>query len=268
MSKTHLLTASAIGAVSAFAAASASALPITINYAGYWHETVGSNSLGHAGGGTTIGTPTTLFVAETNPGPGAGTTASASFGAAATNPPVAIGTVWTRRKSNPDAAQLAALTVAFGNGADTATFTTRSLAAVQPMPLVQNLMVDGSAAPLSPSVSWLLPAGNGFDVDYVQLVFYSNVSKAEIGSRVTLGPTATRYDIVGPLPPNLDLVINLRLVDLYDDAAAFEPGNIQSMSRTYVNYLVPVPEPGSWLLLALGLTAMPWARRRVFGLGH
>ena len=268
MSKTRMLSASAIAAVSALVAAPALAVPVTIVYAGYWHETVGSNGLGHAGGGSTAGTPSTLFVAETIPGPDAGTTASASFGAVATNPPVAVGPLWTRRKLNPDAAQLEALTVKFENGADSTSFTGRSLAGVAPMPLVQNLTVDGSATPFAPSVSWVLPADNGFDLDYVQLVFYSNVSKAEIGSRVTLDPTATHYDIVGPLTPGLDLVINLRLVDLYDDAGPFAPGNFQSISRAYVNYLVPVPEPGSWLLLALGLTAMPWVRRRARSLSH
>jgi hypothetical protein len=122
--------------------------------------------------------------------------------------------------------------------------------------------------PFSPSVSWVLPLGDDFDVDFVQMVFYSNVTKAEIGSRVTLGPTATHYDIVGPLTPGLDLVISVRLVDLYDDGAPFTPGNYQSISRAYVNYMVPVPEPGSWLLLALGLTAVPWVRRRARSLGR
>lgn len=174
-------------------AGGAFAVPVAITYAGYWHETVGSNSLGHAGGGSTAGTPTTLFVAETDPGPGGGTTASASFAGVATNAPTPVGVVWTRRKSNPGADQLEALTVEFRNGADTASFTGRSLASVVPMPLVGGLAVDASHLPLQPRINWTLPDGSGIDIDRVQLVFYSNITKAEIGSRVTLGPLATFY---------------------------------------------------------------------------
>ena len=72
----------------------------------------------------------------------------------------------------------------------------------------------------------------------------------------------TFYDFVNPLPPGLDLVVNLRLLDLYDDAGPVAAGNWQSLSRSYVNYLVPVPEPGPWLLLALGLPAVLRLRQR------
>jgi hypothetical protein len=261
MSTTRCLSASALAAVCALSAGPVGADPITIVYAGYWLETVGSNTLGIAGGGSIAGTPTTLFVAETAPGPGGGTTASANFAGVATDAPFENNGLWVRRKTNPGPDQLAALTVDFEHGADTASFTGRSLAALAPMPLVEGLAVDASTEPFGPLVSWTLPGGPGFDVDYVQLVFYSNATNAEIGSRVTLGPTATSYDIIGPLTPGLDLVINLRLVDLYDDAAPFVADNIQSMSRTYINYLVPVPEPGPGLLLALGLAGLAWRLR-------
>jgi hypothetical protein len=268
MSTTRCLAASALAVVFAVSTGSVAADPITIDYAGYWLENIGSNPLGIAGGGSPTGRLTTLFVAETTPGSAEGTTASANFAGVATYGPFVVDGFWVRRVSDPGPDQLGALTVEFQNGADTASFTGRSLAAVAPIPLVEGLTVDASAEPFGPLVSWALPASTGFDVDHVQLVFYSNETGAEIGRRVTLPPTATAYDIIGPLAPGLDLLINVRLVDLYDDAAPFTTENIQSMSRTYVSYLAPVPEPGSALMLALGLTALSCRRRLARALRH
>lgn len=236
----------------AAAASAAQAVPVTITNAGYWLETVGPNTLGVPG--SAEGLVSTFFVANTDPPATGGTTASASINGNPVSAPVTVSSgLWTRRATDPGAFQLQALSVTFDNGADSATFTGQSLLGLSPMPLAPSFQADGSADPLAPLLSWTLPSGAG-DIDRVQLVFYNNATDAEIGSRITLPATATSYQLLGPLPAGLDLTINLRFVDLADDAAPFDAGNVLRLSRSFVNHLTsPVPEPGTWVMLAAGL---------------
>ncbi|MBC7942396.1 MAG: PEP-CTERM sorting domain-containing protein [Chitinophagaceae bacterium] len=228
------------------------AVPIAVSNTGYWLETVGTNTLNIAGGGSPSGLLRTLFVANTNPL--AGTTATASFSGTPTfAPTVDVTGLWVRGSINPSAAQLAALTVDFANGGDTASFTGRSLAGLSPLPLVQNLQVETSGL-----VSWSLPPAPG-DYDVIQVVFYNDTTNLEVGTRVNLGTSASTLTL-SVLPP-FPLVINVRLIDLFDDNAAFTTDNILRESRAYVT-LVPEPASAGLWVGGLALIAAAAARRR------
>lgn len=238
--------------------APAFAVPITISNAGYFLETVGVNPFGLAGGGSLAGTTRTLFIANTDPPPANGTTASANFSGTPTFAPELDGpTLWARGQPSPSAAQLAPLTVVFQNGPDTASFTGRDLRGLTPLSLVQNLTVDSSVDPLGPLIRWTLPTGAG-DVDFISVVFYDTDTGLEVGSRQTLTATATSYDIVGPLRDGFHLTVNVRLIDLFDDTAPLTSGNILRQSRAYVNYaaVAAVPEPETYAMMAVGLLAL------------
>lgn len=241
------------------AADPADATPVTISNAGYWLETVGTNTIGIAAGGTPAGTVTTLFVANTDPLPG--TTATASLPSGATGAPVPDATgLWARRALNPNAAQLAPLTVVFSNGPDQASFTGRDLSGLVAMPLVTGLTVAAGADPFRPLVSWTTPANTG-DVDYVQIVIYNDDSNLEL-ARVTRPAGTTSFQFTNPLPASTPFAFNIRLFDAFDDNAPFTSDNILRQSRAFINYVTPVPEPATALLLAAGLAALGWQQRR------
>jgi hypothetical protein len=81
----------ALAVTGALLATSASAVPVSVSNVGYFLDTIGSNSIGIAGGGSPGGTSSTLFVANTSPGGGAGgTTASATY-VATSNPTLGPG---------------------------------------------------------------------------------------------------------------------------------------------------------------------------------
>ena len=226
------------------------ALPIAVTNNGYWLETVGTNSLNIAGGGSPSGLLRTLFVANTTPQ--AGTSATAEFSGTPTFAPVLDATnLWVRSSISPTGGALAPLTVTFANGTDTTSFTGRSLTGLSPLPLVQNLQVDSAGL-----VSWSLPPASG-DYDVIQLVFYNDLSNAEVGTRVNLGTSASTFTIT--TFPSYPLVINVRLIDLFDDNAAFTNDNKLRESRAYVTL---VPEPASIALFVAGLAGVAVAATR------
>ena len=236
----------------------AQAEPIAVSNVGYWLSTVGENTINLAGGGSSAGVFTTVFIANTSPTFAQGTTATATLGGIPTSAPApAFGDplLWARRMFNPAVSDLQPLSVVFVNGSDTATVTTRDLRGAAAMPLVQSIAVDASSDPFGPIVSWSLPTTPGLDIDNVQLSFFSNVTNLEVAT-VVLPGTATSYDIIGPIPPGFDLTINVRLFDLADDSAPLSAVNILSESRTFFNYLTPVPEPSTALLLLAGMLTL------------
>lgn len=259
---------SALATAGAWLATAAVAAPVSVSNVGYFLDTIGSNSIGIAGGGTAGGTASTLFIANTSPGGGAGgTTASASYVSTGnpTGAPVladSSGTFWARRALNPGPVQLDALKVVFSNGPDTAEVITASLEGRTVMPLAIDFMLSGD--PLQPLLSWTLPTG--VDIDRVQVVFHDDDTNLEI-TRVTRAGTTTSFQLGSMLPEGFNIVFDLRLVDLDDrilPGDAWGAEDILSQSRTYISYTVPnqVPEPGSMLLLGIAGLAAGLLRRR------
>lgn len=247
----------------------AHAEPVTVSNVGYYLDTIGANSIGVAGGGSTAGTPSTLFIANTSPGGGAGgTTASSAYltTGTPTGGPVlgdSTGNFWVRRALNPVPADLDALKVVFSNGSDSTELITASLQGRTVMPLAIGFSLSGD--PFSPLLSWTLP--NGVDIDRIQMVFHNDNTNLEVGSRVTRSGSTTSLQLANALPEGFDIVFDLRLIDLDD---RIQPGqnwgaaDILSQSRTYISYTVPnrVPEPGTMLLLGIAGLAAGLMRRR------
>jgi hypothetical protein len=250
------------------AAAPAFAVPITIDYAAYRLENSGANTLGQPG--SADGTVRALFVAGITPD--AGTTATATLSGAPTFGPSydASSDQWFRNAFNPSPADLGPLTVTFQNGADTATFVGPDLTGLTPMKLAQNLTVDASVDPFGPTVNWILPTDTG-DLDLIQLVFYSDVTNLEVGTRQLLGAGSTSFDLYGPgtgglLPLGYQLTVEVRLIDLFDDSLPYSVENAYRISRAFVNYTAPtstaVPEPGTSVLMLAGLGLLASVARR------
>jgi hypothetical protein len=143
---------------------------------------------------------------------------------------------------------------------------TRDLFGLKVMPLVRSFTISGN--PFSPLLSWTLPQGTGIDIDRVELVFYNDDNDTEIGTRVLRPGTTTSCQIQSVLPEGLDLVFNLRLLDLDDrvlPGTDWTAGDILSQSRRYWAYTVPnrVPEPGALsLVLLAGVAAAVIGRRQ------
>ena len=207
--------------------------------------TIGSNTIGISGVGLPGGRQTTLFIATTSPSGGSGgTTATATIlGNSTTVGFDANQNLWARRALLDDF-QRNALSVTFTNGGETTTVNTGSLFGINAMPLAIDFTISGD--PFSPLLSWLLPVGQGIDIDRVSIAFFNDDTNAEIGTRVFRPGTTTSYQLQSVLPEGLNIVFDLRLIDLVD---SIEPGqewgagDILSQSRTYLSYSVPARVP-------------------------
>ena len=71
---------------------------------------------------------------------------------------------------------------------------------------------------MRPVVSWATPAaGLTGDVDFIQLVLHNDDTDLQVGNFVTRPAIARSFQFLNRLTPNYILVIDVRLLDLFDD---------------------------------------------------
>jgi hypothetical protein len=152
----------------------------------------------------------------------------------------------------------------FTNGADTTTVTTGVVGTPDPVPLAENVRVTRTGP--QPTVTWDAPT---FDVDWADVYIFEKLSPdtfdiVHFGFGTPVDPASGTWTA----PAVLDSGGALEAGRLYAFAVAFSRGNDarlhQSRSLYAVEYrvAVPVPEPGTWGLMGVGVLLMIGVLRR------
>lgn len=223
----------------------AGAVPIT-TFSGAFHFRTnnGPNSVGVQVGDY-------AFVTILNVSPTAGTSVSATQGAV-TRPldfaPFSVFPTQFRRTDPFDPALTGAWSITATNGPNAAgPVLTNGIPNAQLLPLAENLLLVGSGA--TPTLTWTLPNLTGFDIESTRIFVYNDATD-DIVANPLLPGTPTQFAIPsGLLQPGVPYVFN---VQLNDD----ESFGLESRSAAFTQSAYFVPEPGTAVLLGVGLTGL------------
>lgn len=157
----------------------------------------------------------------------------------------------------------------FTNGTDIAHAATPTIADASILPLVNNVTISGSGA--APSFNWTVP--NTFAPDGIRIEIRDTTDLVQGGANVIYSrmfPSTTTSFTVNPTDPSLTQPLQLGrtysleidLLDTRDNLARGGRPNILSMSRTFSDFSLQVPEPSVSTLFGVGLAWLGLLRRR------
>jgi hypothetical protein len=164
-------------------------------------------------------------------------------------------------------------TLTFTNGPDTRDKVTPTIIGVQVVPLVNNVTKSGSGA--APSFNWTVP--NTFAPDGIRIEIRDKTEPIQEGAVTAFNviysqifPSTTTSFTLDPTDPGLTQPLQLEhtysleidLLDTRDNLASGGRPNIFSMSRTFFDFSLQVPEPSVFALFGLGLVWLGLVRCR------